>query len=364
MLGKRKQITLTLTQKCNLKCSYCYEENKTYRTMEWETAKEIIDFELADSKYEEYELDFFGGEPFLQFDLMKKIFEYVNETYSEKPIVFFATTNGTLVHGEIKEWLTENKDRVWCALSLDGNKLMHDINRCDSFDLIDIDFFLKSWPTQDLKMTISQETLPYLSDGIIYLHEKNFCFTANLAYNIDWSNPDNEKIIERELMKLIDYYIANPSVQPCSLFTIPIFKIAIENSTETLRQCGAGLDLISYDVDGKAYPCQFFMPLSAGDKAKTIEEIEFKEMVTRDDLWGDCKTCIAAPICHTCYGANFLATGNIFRKDDNWCKLQKIIFKANAFFKAKQFELGVLSSPEEQTGYLLKSILMLLNDFA
>lgn len=363
MLGKRKQITLTLTQKCNLKCSYCYEENKTYRTMEWETAKKIVDHELNDTRYEEYELDFFGGEPFLQFELMKKIFDYVNDNYPEKPIVFFATTNGTLVHGEIQEWLEKNKERVWCALSLDGNKMMHDINRCDSFDMIDIDFFLRCWPTQDLKMTISQETLPYLADGIIFLHEKNFCFTANLAYNIDWSKADNEQLLERELMKLIDYYLAHPDVQPCSLFTIPIFKVAIENSTETLRQCGAGLDLISYDIDGEAYPCQFFMPLSAGEKAITMNESQFKEMVTRDDLHGDCKTCIAAPICHTCYGANYLATGNIFHKDDNWCKLQKIIFKANAFYKAKQLELGVLSSPEEQTGYLIRAIIKILEDF-
>lgn len=331
--------------------------------MSWETAKEIVDKELHDTRYEEYELDFFGGEPFLQFELMKRIFDYVNETYPEKPVIFFATTNGTLVHGEIKEWLYKNKERVWCALSLDGNKQMHDINRCNSFDLIDMNFFLECWPTQDLKMTISQETLPYLSEGIIYLHEKGFCFTANLAYNIDWSKADNKELLEKELMKLIEYYLSHPKVQPCSLFTIPIFKVALTESKETLRQCGAGLDLISYDIDGKAYPCQFFMPLSAGENAKTMDTIYFKEMVTREDLWGECKTCMAAPICHTCYGANYLATGNIFHKDDNWCRLQKTIFKANAYYKAKQLEMGVLANPEAETGYLLKAITMLLEEF-
>lgn len=356
---KRKNITLTLTQKCNLNCTYCYENHKSSAVMSFDLAKSVLDKELNDPKFEEYEIDFFGGEPFLAFDVIKKCYNYVTETYPQKKLIFFATTNGTLVHGEIQEWLKERKHRFWCALSLDGTKETHDKNRLNSFDLIDRKFFLECWPEQDLKMTISQNTLDNLADDIIFLHNEGFRFTANLAFGIDWSKPDNVNILERELKKIIDFYITHPDIEPCSLFQIPIFKVAVLPITESLRQCGAGIEMVSYDVDGLDYPCQFFMPLSVGNKASLLGNIDFPDMITLDHLCDDCKKCPAVAICHTCYGANYASTGNIFLKEDNWCRLQKIIFRANAYLKAQQLENNCLSCPEEEKYYLLKAILII-----
>jgi radical SAM protein with 4Fe4S-binding SPASM domain len=364
MKRKRKSITLTLTQSCNLHCSYCFEANKTHNAMTFETAKQIIDKEVCDENFDEYEIDFFGGEPFLEFELIKKVFEYTTTTYPQKKLLFTATTNGTLVRGEIQEWLKQRAKMFCCGLSLDGTKRMHDLNRCNSFDSIDIDFFYQTWPNQEMKMTVSQETLPFLSEGIIFMHERGYAFTVNLAFDIDWSAADNEKILERELMILIDYYLEHPNITPCTLLNLPIWKVSIDQTKDSFRQCGAGIEMISYDYDGKGYPCQFFMPLSIGkEKSEAADSIEFPENISRENFDENCKNCVAIEICHTCYGSNYASTGNIFSKDKNWCKLQKVIFRANAYFASKKFENGSLHCSEAELPYTLKSVVTLLTDF-
>ena len=76
---KIRIVTLTLTQSCNLRCKYCYEENRTAQTMIYEAATRIIAEELnKNSVFEEVEFDLFGGEPFLEFDLIKRIVKLPN----------------------------------------------------------------------------------------------------------------------------------------------------------------------------------------------------------------------------------------------------------------------------------------------
>lgn len=364
MLAKRKIITLTLTRACNLRCSYCYEMNKSNKEMDFPLVKRILDEALNDDeRFDEYEIDFFGGEPFLKFDLIRESVYYARTTYPDKKMVFMATTNGTLVRGEIKQWLQERSDIFVCGLSLDGSKRMHDINRSGSFDKIDVDFFAKTWPKQAFKMTVSAETLPYLAEGIIYMHEKGYNFTSNLAFGIDWDSVENVEILERELLKLMDYYLENPTIEPCQFLRVPIHMIASAAPDEPFRQCGAGEEMFSYDVDGVAYPCQFFMPVTLGEeRAEGAKSLVFRDEVFRSDFPQPCRDCLALRICPNCYGANYEQTGELLKKDEGWCKLQKIIFKANAYFCWKKYQAGKLDCKEEEKDYCLQAINLLLND--
>lgn len=362
-MKKRKIITLTLTRACNLHCSYCFENYKSKERMNMDMIARILDDMLNDDTFDEYEIDLFGGEPFLEFGLIKDTFEYVKNHYPEKPVVFCATTNGTLVHGEIQEYLKARKEHIICALSLDGTKRMHDINRCNSFDAIDLDFFAKTWPTQPMKMTVSAETLPYLAEGIVFMHENGYAFTSNLAFDIDWSDERNVGILEGQLKELIDYYLAHPDIEPCMFLNVPIFMVAATKHEETFRQCGAGVEMFTFDVNGEAYPCQFFMPLTLGEeKAKEARSLYFPEEISRNDFVGECRNCLALRICHTCYGSNFAATGNIYEKDMNWCKLQKITFRANAYFRLKQIENGTFRCEEKEYPFWIKSIKQILTE--
>lgn len=355
---KIKTVTLTLTQACNLACTYCYEHHKSEKKMEIAVAKSIIDYEFAHSTdVDKFEFDLFGGEPFLEFELIKAITAYICEKRDHRSCTVFATTNGTLVHGEVQDWLREHSGCFVCGLSLDGTREMHNTNRSNSYDDIDLDFFLEQYPEQDVKMTISQETLPHLAEGVIDMHEKGFLVSCNLAYEIDWSAPQNISILDRELHKLINFYLQNPRIEPCSMLEMGFSNVANHEET-AIRYCGAGIHMRSYDVDGRSYPCQFFMPLSVGEeKAAAVSSIQFpNDIIPAERLDAKCKSCIIRSACPNCFGANYASTGNIYSRDNNMCRLTKIIMKARSYFRAKQWELGQLQVSDDELPSLLQAI--------
>lgn len=364
MDDKIKIITLTLTRTCNLNCTYCYEHHKSQATMDLNVAKRIIDEELECSEgYDRLEFDLFGGEPFLAFDLVKEITDYICGKSIPQPYTIFLTTNGTLVHGKIQEWLVEHKCCVVCGLSLDGTREMHNLNRSNSYDAIDLNFFLTQYPQQDVKMTISKETLHGLAEGVIDLHTKGFLVSCNLAYEIDWSAPENVAILNQELEKLIDYYLLHPEIEPCSMLEMAI-GCTDEHSDFALRYCGAGQHMKTYDVDGNNYPCQYFMPLSVGpEQAAISQEIVFPEDTFPKNLLDEkCRDCIVQVCCPNCFGANFASTGSIYKRDDNMCHLTKIIIRARSYFRAKQWELGLLRETGDELYALIHAIVRIQNE--
>lgn len=351
-------VTMTLTEKCNLQCLYCYEHNRSDACMSFETAKRIIDYELDHSRgYNLIEFDMFGGEPFIEFDLIKRICEY---TYTCNPSIdyrFFVTTNGTLVDKRVQEWLEENP-KVICGLSLDGTRDMHNANRSNSFDRIDLPFFLEHYPEQDVKMTISYETLESLAEGVIYLHEVGFRVSCNLAYNINWPVETSKKILENQLSQLVTYYLNNRDVTPCSLIATSILEVGYDNENAH-RPCGAGNEMVAYDVYGNKYPCHFFMPISVGkEKASKANHIAFpKEIIPDNFLVEECKTCVIKPICPHCYGANYARTGNIFVPDRNLCILVKEIMKARSFYYGMLWKNHQLELSRDDEQALLRGII-------
>ena len=138
---RRKIVELVLTEQCNLSCVYCYEHDKDVLKMPNDIAKKAIEEAFTDSSFNEVEIDFFGGEPFLAFNDMKEICEWFWQQDWPKPYIVFAPTNGTLVHGDVRDWIYKNRERFFLGLSVDGTASMHNLNRCNSFDKIDLDFF-------------------------------------------------------------------------------------------------------------------------------------------------------------------------------------------------------------------------------
>lgn len=355
---KRRTVILTLTHNCNLRCSYCYEKHGTDR-MSYDKVIEIIEKELNQKlECDEIEFDFFGGEPFLEFNTIRKAVEYVNSKQWKTPYCFFATTNGTLVHGEIKEWLKDHSN-FYCGISYDGTPEMQDINRSESSKHIDLSFFKNHYPKQEVKMTLSTHTLDKLYDGVVFLENMGFYVSCNLAYGVDWNDQRNAKVLESELARLIEYYLKNPNIRPCRILDNSIDNLS-RNIKKPYRYCGAGMGMIAYDVDGLSYPCQLFMPLSCGkDKSDKAKKIEFPSQEIPESLVEEkCRNCVAKNVCPTCFGANYIEFGDIYRHSNSYCTLTKVITKAKSFLRARQWELGQLSLSEEEELTLLKSILL------
>lgn len=362
---KHKNVSLTLTNACNLSCKYCYESNKNHSSMNLSTALSIVENELSINDYsEEITIELFGGEPFLEFQLIKNLVKLITEKKWEKPYKFFATTNGTLIKGEIKDWLLKNKEMFVCGLSLDGTKTMHNINRSNSFDEIDLDFFVQTYPNQPIKMTVSSDTLPFLYEGIKFCHSVGFKINANLAYGFDWSDLKILNILESQLVQLIDFYIENPNIEPCSLLNGDIKGICyFKNKSSIPKWCGAGSHMRSYDVNGQLYPCHFFMPITIQDNNwANLSNLLNKTEIKCCDLPSECQKCCINSCCPTCYGANYLENGSLLQKNPDYCKLTKIIIKARALLLAKKWERGLLKINPMDEQMLLKSILIIDNE--
>jgi len=135
---KLKQITMELTEKCNLRCGYCiynssYQETREHGIGEMteETAKASIDYALKYSDQKDgIAITFYGGEPLLKFPLLKYCVEYSQKTITDRPLTFSVTTNLTLVTPEIAEYLA-SVEGMSVLCSLDGPKHIHDSYRVD-----------------------------------------------------------------------------------------------------------------------------------------------------------------------------------------------------------------------------------------
>ncbi len=328
-----RQLTLIIVEECNLNCTYCYEKHKKNSKMTFETAKEIIDKEFINISDNDYlQIEFFGGEPFLNFKLIKDVVNYVEKNYP-KHAIYNTTTNGTVITDEVKTWLYEHKHHFFAALSLDGTKEMHDRNRqyynmSGSYDDIDIDFFLSLYDEVSVKMTIAPNALNGMADGIIELLEKGFKVDATLALgNVDWSAKTNVNIFLEQLQILIEYYKNHPDYQIVRMLNLPVEAILYEQ-TETTRYCGAGKNIHCYTGNDLFWtPCQGFSRVTIGEDYKKYIGEDFEGYIEPD---GICKTCKVSSLCSKCWGTNLATTGSIDETNSWICVLNRIIMIAGA----------------------------------
>lgn len=322
--GKRRVCMLMVTHACNLNCSYCYESFKRNTYMTFEMAKEIIlkeaRFVSESERFEEIQVDFMGGEPLMNFPLIKQTVEWLKNGGIEIPWICFASTNATLLTPEIKDWLRQNKRYIVLGASYDGNGSMQSKNRgTDSFE-IDLDFFHELWPEQTLQMTISKETLPSLAEGVLYVQRKGYEINASLAQGVDWTI-DDAKLYRKQLSILKDEYLKDTSLHPLNRLTryVDVFNLA-PSERRQIHGCGSGLNMITYDVDGKTYGCHMFTPIVLGiDRAIGVDAVEWD----KSDLMADkfCETCVLRRFCPTCPGFNYKYRGDFAKRDQRWCPL-------------------------------------------
>ena len=343
----RRVCTLIVTHQCNLDCVYCYESHKSNKSMPIEVAKKVVESEFEfvarSDQFHELAVDFLGGEPLIQFDLIREIAEWIWSAPRPVPYILFSTTNGTLLDHRMKRWFRRHKRPYYLSLSLDGTPDMHDANRGHSWERIDLDFFRENWPDQPVKMTVSRGTINSMAEGIVYLQEKGFKVGASLGYGIPWSG---ESVLEygRQLHKLAEYYLEHEHVSPVSLLDLPIQYTLGSRTPMQKKYCGTGTHMATYDVDGKAYPCHLFTPLVLGtSKSDDLQAIQFQENATVTDR--RCNTCVLGRICPTCYGFNYKQTGDVARRDQTMCRLFKEQALANCWYQAQLLKRKRRSGP-------------------
>jgi len=346
---KRFAPTLCVTHDCNLNCIYCYQRHDKTK-MSFDTAKKCIDwiFDNVPPDVGRIDISFFGGEPLLEFELIKKIVAYTCHTkrpMAPKKFIFFGVTNGTLLDDSMKEWLTEHKNSFLLGLSLDGMRDTHNHNRSNSFDQIDIDFFRKTWPDQSVKMTLSEYSLHYLAENVKYLHSLGFKVKGVNLFegDFDWNDKKYVEILVPQLKELVDFYVENDSLYVCQMLDKRLNFCETKNRIRKRQKCcGIGTMCPLFDVDGTLYPCSHLASMTCSEKE--LHEIVNTDFTDDDNFVDeDCfDNCYIYPLCPTCAGTSYLMHRNFKVRDKRKCLIQKLVALFIADLQAKR----ILKNPD------------------
>lgn len=321
---------LCVTHFCNLDCVYCYQTHDRNNRMSFEVAKQCIDwiFTHVPEDAGSIEISFIGGEPLLEFNLLKNVYEYTRCQYPNppRPTVFYATTNGTLLNEEMEHWFWEHRDSFVLGLSLDGLPDTHNHNRCNSYEKIDINFFLRAWPNQGVKMTLSEFSLNRLADNVIHIHDLGFKEVGGVNLfegTFDWGDEKFIRMIIPQLRKLVDFYVEHDDLRVDQMLGRRIDLCEAKKSNR--KWCGIGTGAVFFDTDGVMYPCPFVTPMTFGkDDLTNILSMDFTDDAAFID--DQCfSSCYLYPICPICAGANYLNEKSFKKRDKTKCRIQKLI---------------------------------------
>ena len=333
----RRCVTLMITHDCNLHCSYCYEHHKSKKEMPVELAKSIIkkEFEYVrnSTEFKELEIDFMGGEPLMNFALIKEIVEWLESSPQQVPYICFATTNGTLLNDESKHWFRLHKQTIVLGISYDGDSKMQLLNRGTENGAVDLAFFHDLWPDQAFHIVIAKKTVSSVAQGILFLQEKGYPIEVALAQGEDWTRED-AITYQKQLKILMTAYLYDQSLPPMNrLTTFLLVDNSLSSDSKMHKFCGTGTHMIAYDVDGKEYGCHMFTPVVVAERALERRLVDWNNL----DEESQCIRCCLRQVCGTCLGYNLLQRRAPEKRDFRFCLMTLAELQAACEFQIHYF---------------------------
>lgn len=342
-----KAVCLHIAHGCNLKCKYCFAGEGEYHSkglMSFEVGKQAIDFVIAHSgSRRNIEVDFFGGEPLLNFDVVKQIVHYARgqeEKYGKR-FRFTITTNGLLLDEDKKAFINEHMSNI--VLSLDGRPEVNDRMRPradggGSYNLI-VDKFkdMAESRKQDnyyVRGTFTRHNLDFAED-VLHLADLGFqqlsvepvVASAEEEYAL---REEDLPVIYAEYERLAKEYVKRRAEGKG--FNFFHFMIDLEGGpcvVKRLSGCGAGHEYIAVTPDGDIYPCHQFV----GDEAMRMGSVmddTFDEGIKKrfedSNIYTkpSCSDCFAKFYCSGGCPANaYKYCGDINTPLEMSCKLQR-----------------------------------------
>ena len=341
-----KSLCLHVAHDCNLRCGYCFAGTGDFggkrELMTAETGRKAVDFAIAGSKQRHnLEIDLFGGEPLMNFGVVKEIINYARKREKEanKNIKLTLTTNGTLLNDENIKFINDN--RVMLVLSLDGGKKMHDDmrpfpNKCGSYDaavrgfkkVIDSrkgrNYYLRGTYTH-FSRNFADETLEMLKVGRLISMEPVVGTTEPYVLT-----EEDLPVLYKEYDKLAAAYL--DLRHKGESFDFFHFNVALDNGpcvAKRLAGCGAGHEYYAITPEGDIYPCHQFVgreqykmgTLDTGVERKDlVKKFRNTHVMTKDA----CRQCWARFFCSGgCHANADLINGDITIPYEYGCKLQR-----------------------------------------
>lgn len=367
-----RTVTFQVTDACNLACTYCYQCNKGTRRMSFETAKKFIDLLLSGEKgFADYVnptispaiiIEFIGGEPFLEIDLIDQICDYfISECIRlDHPWLtmhmFSICSNGILYFSpKVQDFLAKHHNQLSFSITIDGNKELHDACRIfpdgrPSYDIAVAG--AKDWMSKGYymgsKITIAPGNLQYLYQAIMHMIDLGYNeINANCVFEKGWELHHATEFYW-ELKKIANFLLEKDAVDTIfvSLFDEDMFLPMEE--TDNDNWCGGTGMMLASDPDGNLYPCLRYMESSVGTQIKPLrignideglgqnteycDTIKCLNCITRRSQSTDeCFYCPIAKGCAWCSAYNYQECGSANKRATYICEMHKARALANAY---------------------------------
>lgn len=361
-----KAMCLHVAHDCNLRCAYCFADEGAYHNrrelMSAETGKRAMDFLIRHSgKRRNLEVDFFGGEPLMNFGVVKEVVAYAREQEKlhDKNFRFTITTNGVLLNDDNIAFINQNMSNV--VLSLDGRKETNDRVRCradgsGSYDSI-VPKLIKVAESRNqdnyyVRGTFTKYNLDFSRD-VLHLADLGFQQTSvepvvsvpDVPYAI---TEEDLPALFAEYEKLVDAYLARK--KEGRGFHFFHFMIDLDQGPCVIKRlsgCGAGCEYLAVAPNGDIYPCHQFVGTEAY-KMGNIKQDELNgEIRNRFESCNvytkpKCRDCFAKFYCSGgCMANACLLSGDINEPHEISCQLQRKRVECSLYAKAVEAELGL-----------------------
>ena len=341
-----KALCLHIAHTCNLNCEYCFAGQGKYHgedaLMSFEVGKQALDFLVKNSgTRKNLEVDFFGGEPLVNFEVVKQLVKYARsiEKENNKHFRFTLTTNGVLLNDDVIDFLNEEMDNV--VLSLDGRKEINDakrknINGDGSYDIIVPKFkkFVEKRGNKEYYMrgTFTRNNLDFTND---IFHMADLGFTELSMEPVVSSEETDYSLREEDLDKIYEQYeiLAKEMIKrkkEGNPFTFYHYMIDLSEGPciyKRITGCGSGTEYLAVTPNGDFYPCHQFVgdkKFLMGNVKDGIANKELRDEFKLCNVYSrkECKDCWAKLYCSGgCSANSYHTTGSINNVYDFGCKL-------------------------------------------
>ncbi len=363
--GVLKAICLHVAHDCNLACKYCFAGKGEYDgpkgLMSLEMGKRALDYLIENSgTRRNLEVDFFGGEPLLNWEVCKKLVEYGREQEKkyDKNFRFTLTTNGLLVNDDVIDFCNREMGNV--VLSLDGRKETNDRmrvarNGSGSYDLI-VDKFRKFADARGqkdyyIRGTYTHSNTDFASD-IIHMADLGF---RELSIEPVVSSPDEPYALKNgdlPVLKVQYQVLANEMLRRYrngNGFTFYHYMIDLDAGPCIVKRvsgCGVGTEYMAVTPDGDLYPCHQFVGEESfllGNIYDGVTKPEILEQFKSCNVYShqECKDCFAKLYCSGGCAANaYHATGSVNGIYEFGCELHRKRIECAIMLKVAEAEEG------------------------
>lgn len=359
-----KALCLHIAHDCNLACKYCFAEEGEYHgrraLMDYETGKQALDFLIANSGHRRnLEVDFFGGEPLMNWEVVKQLVAYgrEQEKLHDKHFRFTLTTNGVLLNDEVMEFANKEMDNV--VLSIDGRKEVHDNMRpfrkgTGSYDLI-VPKFQKLAESRNqeryyVRGTFTHHNLDFSKD---VLHLADLGFKQISVEPVVAQDTDDYALREDDLPVLFEEYdnLAAEMVrrkQNGEDFNFFHFMIGLEGGpcvAKRLSGCGSGTEYLAVTPWGDLYPCHQFVGTEKflmGNVWDGVTATEIRDEFKCCNVYAKdkCRECFAKFYCSGgCAANSYNFHGKITDAYDIGCALEKKRVECAIMIKAAEADM-------------------------